>query len=75
MCYICCNCSALIIGGVTLIVHLHLEILIKVEHILARYLAAVSTAHSVFFHGSALIHKRENLVYLHVSSEGRLSVA
>ena len=44
------------------------------EHILACYLAAV-TIHSILPHGGTLIHKRENPVYLHVSSEGRLSVA
>ena len=74
VCYICCICAALIIGGVTLVILLHLETIVEVEHIHTCYVATV-TAQSVGFHCGSLIYKRKHLAYLHIGSEGGLSVA
>ena len=73
VCNICCVCATLVVGGVTIVILIHFEVVVEVEHIHTCYVATVAV-HSVFLHCGSLIYKCKYLVYLHIGGEGRFSV-
>ena len=74
VCNICCICATLVVGGVALVILLHLKVVVEVEHIHTCHITTVAV-HTVFLHCGSLIYKCKHLVYLHIGGEGRFSIA